>query len=629
MSASDPGRSPTWRHDGNGSQRWVSNSGGTIAETPREVSGGKAGPIIRVHQVSTGELDVNVEFGTDEVASSETLRAPRSRLIALAERVFVDDLPAAPAWMRVGYERAASRLRRIRRPEPEREPYVAGVTKLGAQIVRPAVMGFIASLAIFIGATQPQSPFTSKHAGAWFFGIPKPSLVSGFQTAPNQWLFLGVILVYGGMFVLICAWYDVVRLVTRHPGIPVARLVPIFVAWVLPLLIVAPLFSKDLYAYAAQGEMMSHGINPYRYGTNVIGATPFSRLVDPLWGNVSSPYGPIFLVIDGWIVTLTHHNLLISVVGLRFLALFGVVLVGISIPVIARSFGRDASTAFALAVLNPLVLLHLVAGGHNDALMVGLLAVGYALARRGRPVLGIVVCGIAAAVKVPALIGAVYIGWEWLGTGRSVRERLRPVATALVLALGTMAALSEAAGLGWGWISGLSNPDAVRSWLDPATGIGLFVGHLVQSMGFGNHVDFVLTVARGSAFVLAIAISLRLLLRSEKIGPLRALGWSLIAFVVLGPVVQPWYAAWGFVILAPIVEGKARRFLIVVSAAQCYLGLPGGRLLVHEINVANPALVGVAALALAAIGVAFVLPRARLLRNSPRDHLVGSGATLK
>ena len=576
--------------------------------------------------MSTGELGVIVGVGAENSAPAQAEPHSRSRLASFALHLFVDDFPPSPGWIRAGKQALQARLRGFHRPEPAKEPYVEGQTRLGAQLIRPAVMGFLASLAIFIGATQSGSPFTSKQSDAWFFGLPKPPLVQGLQSTPNQLLFLGVILVYGGMFVLICAWYDVVRLARRHPGIPVARLVPIFVAWVLPLLVVAPLFSKDLYAYAAQGEMMSHGINPYQYGTNVIGSTPFSRLVDPLWGNVSSPYGPIFLVIDGWIVTLSHHNLLISVVGLRLLALFGVVLFGMAIPVIARSFGRDASTAFALAALNPLVLLHLVAGGHNDALMIGLLAVGYALARRGRPVLGIVVCGVAAAVKVPALIGAIYIGWEWLGTGRSIRERMRPVATALVLALGTMAALSEAAGLGWGWISGLTNPDTVRSWLDPATGIGLLAGHVVQVLGFGNHTRTILTVARGTAFVLAIAIAIRLLLRSERIGPLRALGWSLLAFVVLGPVVQPWYAAWGFVILAPIAEGPVRRFLIVVSAAACYLGLPGGRVLVHEINTANPVLVGVAALVLAVIGVAFLLPRTRPARPR-RDELVGSAAT--
>ncbi|HXZ83601.1 MAG TPA: polyprenol phosphomannose-dependent alpha 1,6 mannosyltransferase MptB, partial [Acidimicrobiales bacterium] len=516
-----------------------------------------------------------------------------------------------------------SRFNSWRHSELPVEPYVAGVTKLGRSLVRPVVLGFVGTTAIFFGATQPNSPFTSKLLGSWYFGIPPQPLVQGYNPAPGQWLFLGVVAVYGGILLLLRAWYDIVKLTSRRPGIPVARLVPVFVVWVLPLLVVAPLFSRDVYDYAAQGEMMSHGINPYLYGTSVIGSTPFSNLVDPLWKNVSSPYGPLFLIIDGWIVTLAHHNLLLSVVGLRALALGGVVMFALAVPSIARSFGRDPGTAFALAALSPLVLLHLVAGAHNDALMLGFLVAGYALARRGRPVIGIVLCGCAAAVKIPALIGAVYIGWAWLGEGRSIRERVRPVATALLIALGTMVGISEAAGLGWGWVSGLTNPDTVRSWLDPATGIALVLGHLVTIAGLGYHTHGILTVTRGSAFFVAAVISLWLLGRSERIGPLKALGWSLLVVVLLSPVVQPWYLSWGFVFLAPIAEGLVRRIVVVVSGIACFLGLPGGWALADEIGAANPVLVAVACTALVAIGAFFLLPKFR--RISPaRKELVGS-----
>jgi hypothetical protein len=560
--------------------------------------------------VSTGGLDLTAgaQRGTDDEGEPPL---PSNRVLALAERVFVLDYPYGWHWLNALRALWRTRFARFRRPVVSGEPYVPGVTRLGASLWRPALMGFAASVAIFFGATQRDSPFTEKLPGAWFFGIPPQPAVAGYHPAPGQTLFLGVIAVYGGVFLMIGAWYDVVKLMSQHRGFPVARLIPVFAAWVVPMLFVAPLFSKDVYAYAAQGEMMSHGINPYLYGTNVIGATPFSRLADPLWGNVTSPYGPMFLAIDGWIVTLASHNLLVSVVGLRLLELLGVGLVAAAIPTIARSFGRDEATAFALAVLNPLVILNLIAGAHNDALMIGFLAVGYALARRGHPVWGIVVCGFAASVKVPAIIGALYIGWDWLGRGRSVRDRIRPTVTALILAVATMAAISEAIGLGWGWISGLTNPDAVRSWLDPATGIGLALGHLANAFGFGHHTHLLLTVTRGTAFAFAFVVGLRLLLRSDKIGPLRAMGWTLIAFVILGPVVQPWYAAWGFVFLAPVVEGRVRRYVMAFSALACFLQLPGGRVLLHELAIANPVLIFGAALVLASIAIAYLYPKFR------------------
>jgi hypothetical protein len=349
-------------------------------------------------------------------------------------------------------------------------------------------------------------------------------------------------------------------------------------------------------------------------------ASPFNLLVDPLWRNVPTPYGPLFLLMDGGIVAAVGHNVLFSVVGLRLLALAGVVAFSVGVVRIARTMNRDGAAAFALCALNPLVLLHLIAGGHNDALMLGFLVLGYAFAREGRPVVGIILCGLGAAVKVPALIGAIYIGWEWLGSGRSLRDRIRPVGTALVLALGVMAALSEAAGLGWGWVNGLSNPDTVRSWLDPATGLGLMAGKILSLVGLGYHTHILLTMARGSALLLAAVIALWILLRSEQIGALRALGFSLIVIVLLSPVIQPWYAAWGFVVLAPVAEGRVRQVLVVVSGISCFLGLPGGRVLVDELGVANPVLVGLASAALVGVATILVYPRLRKIISSRHNR---------
>lgn len=67
------------------------------------------------------------------------------------------------------------------------------------------------------------------------------------------------------------------------------------------------------------------------------------------------------------------------------------------------------------AVLNPLTLIHLVGGAHNDALMVGLLAAGLAAAIRRRPIVATLLVVTAALVKVPAGLGlvAVAAAWSW------------------------------------------------------------------------------------------------------------------------------------------------------------------------------------------------------------------------
>ena len=503
-------------------------------------------------------------------------------------------------------------LTRFNRPDGPRQEYDPEVHRLGRLLLRPTLLGFVASCAILAGASQPNSPFTLKSVpGAWWFGIPTPP-ASGIVPPPGQGLFLGVVAVYAGILLLLRAWYDVVMLCIRVRNIPYLRLLPVFAAWVLPLLIVAPLFSRDAYSYVAQGELMANHLNPYVYGPKVLGvSTQFTRLTDPLWQQVTSPYGPMFLTLAGWTVDLSGHSPLVAVEGMRALALFGTVLFGFSIPVIARSFHRDAASAFAIAALNPLVLLHLVAGAHNDALMLGLLAFGYALHRRGYHVAGILCCAFAALVKVPAILGAVYIGWEWPGPAVAPRERIRPFVKAMGISVVTMVVTSEALGLGWGWISGLSNPDTVRSWLDPATGVALFLGRLVGAIGLGDHTHIILTICRGSALLLAVAISIWLLWNAQRVGTLRALGYTLLAFVVLSPVVQPWYAAWGFVMLAPIAESRLRRVVMFLSGVSCFLQLPGGSVLVHEITIADPIVVGIACFALVGLATVLVSPRFR------------------
>src|SRR6202012_3059269 len=151
--------------------------------------------------------------------------------------------------------------------------------------------------------------------------------------------------------------------------------------WIVPLLVVAPLFSRDVFSYAAQGEMMSHHINPYRYGPGTLGSGQFNSGVDPLWANTPAPYGPLFLMLAGWSASLTFHHALFTILLLRLQSVAGIALIAYCIPKLARSFGRDPAPAFVLAVLNPLTLLALVAGAPNDPLTLGLW-LGFASAPR-------------------------------------------------------------------------------------------------------------------------------------------------------------------------------------------------------------------------------------------------------
>jgi alpha-1,6-mannosyltransferase len=448
---------------------------------------------------------------------------------------------------------------------------------------RPALLGFIAILAVCLGASLPGSPFKTEVPETWFFGDPSAS-------DPTQTFLLlpGVVTVYGGMILFIRVWFGLVQALRHRPGAPIKALAGMLAIWIVPLLLVAPLFSKDVYSYAAQGEMMSHHINPYNYGPGTIGSGQYVAGVGPLWLNTPAPYGPFFLMLAGWAASLSGHHALITVELLRLMSVAGVALMAYCIPKLARAYGRDAGTAFTVALLNPLTLLALLGGAHNDAIMVGLLLAGVTAAKRRHPVAGIVLCTLAAAIKVPAAIGIVYVAWDWARPNVAWRERVRPLLKGGAIAVAVMAALSLVSGLGWGWIANLGTPDAVRSWMAPATAVGLVLSgalHIVHiAVGLGG----VLTVTRLLGLLMATAIAGYCLRHKEVMGTLTALGVTALAFVLLGPVVQPWYLTWGIVLLAPVVSGRLRGLVLALSTVAPFIGLTGGASLLKQLLATNP-----------------------------------------
>jgi hypothetical protein len=463
------------------------------------------------------------------------------------------------------------------RPRPPAEPFEGWDF-----LWRPALLGLVALVSIAVGSSFSNSPFKLEKAGTWFFGVPtKP--VSVWSTPKSTTLLLGITLVYGGLVLLMRVWVRLANVCFRHPGAPIRKLKWILVLWILPMLAIAPIFSRDVYSYAAQGEMMTRHLSPYKLGPGQLGSGPFPNAVDPLWTNVPSAYGPLFLAVDGWIAALTGHSALWTVVSLRLLEVLAVVILAVAVPVLARALNFDAGNAFVLCLLNPLTILTLVGGAHNDALMVALLVAGLALAVRKHPVLGLLVCAMAASIKAPAILGSVYIAWMWLGPKLPVRMRLRPLVLGALLTGVVLEAFTLLSGLGYGWIRNLETPGTVVSWMSPATGVGMGFAGISHLFGAGISTTAGISISRSIGLGIAAVVIVWLLFNADRIGWLKALGFSLLALVVLGPVVQPWYLTWGLLLLAPVAMGRLRQLVIALSVLSPFVGLPGGRDLLRGI----------------------------------------------
>jgi len=467
--------------------------------------------------------------------------------------------------------------------EPDLVP--DGPVDIRGLVVRPALLGFVAVLAVAIGASMPSSPFKLEMPGVWFFGEPSTA-------TPSRWgVYFSLAAVYGGLLLFMRVWWGMIRLYRSRRGVPVKAMMGVFAVWSLPILVIAPLFSRDAYSYAAQGEMVSHHMNPYLYGPFELGNNAYTAPVDPLWGNAPAPYGPMFLQLDGFFARITFHNELATIVLLRLLALVGVLLIAACVPRLARLYHRDGAELFTLMVLNPVTIFHLIGGGHNDALMVGLLVAGLTMAKEKRPIVGILLCALATAVKAPAALGILYIGWSWLGKGVPVRERVRPVVTAGLIGLGVLGIFSYVSGLGWGWVSILGTPGVVRSWASPTTGLAFLVTGILHVAHIGVGVGGVLSVCRFLGLLVAGVSGAWLLLNSDRIGTLKALGITLLLFVLLGPVVQPWYLSWGLILLAPVALGQLRSLVIGLSMVTAFIELPGGTQLVTTLFHGDPLLI--------------------------------------
>lgn len=381
---------------------------------------------------------------------------------------------------------------------------------------------------------------------------------------------LGLVGVYFGVVLLIAAWALLGRLV-RGPRPPAPRaLLLVLAAWAAPLLLAPPLFSRDVYSYLAQGAMVEAHLDVYAHGPSRLGG-PLADEVAPLWRHTGAPYGPVFLAVAAALSGLTRGELPAGLFGMRLVALAGVALMAAALPRLARHSGTDPSAALWLGALNPLVLLHLVAGAHNDAVMLGLLGVGLVAALGRWPVLGAVLVTLAALVKAPALLGLAAVVVLQVRAGRSTAKAL---VTTTVAAAGTTVAATAAAGTGYGWVGALNTPVSPQNWA-LTTLLGRATQALLEHLG-SDLAPLAIPAWHALGIVTAVVAIVLIWLRL-RLRPVYALGLSLAAVAALGPAIRPWYALWGlFLIAAAAPRTSLRPRMAAVTGVLALCVLPSG-----------------------------------------------------
>jgi hypothetical protein len=378
-----------------------------------------------------------------------------------------------------------------------------------------------------------------------------------------------------GVVLITLGWLGLIGRAERQPWSPRARLVAVLAVlalWSVPLLLGPPLLSNDVYSYAAQGELQSRGIDPTSHGPVYLLSGSFAAPADPYWRNDPAPYGPVWVELSRVVVEASDHDAARAVWGFRGLAALGVAMSAAGVVLIARSYRISPAVAVAVGVANPLVLLHLVGGGHNDALMLGLLTLGLAAARRDRRVLAVVLVALATAVKLPAAIALPFIGWTWPGAGAHLRQRLAAAAGTMAAAGAGIAATCVLVGIGPGWVFALSGTNRVSSTFSLTTKLGFVASELVAWTGLEVSEDLIVGAFRMGGLLVAGVITTLVLFRSPRLGVVRSVGIVLLVVIILGPVVWPWYLTAGFALLAAVGVGRYRpAYLVVVFAASLFV----------------------------------------------------------
>ncbi|MEU3483370.1 polyprenol phosphomannose-dependent alpha 1,6 mannosyltransferase MptB [Streptomyces sp. NPDC033754] len=423
-------------------------------------------------------------------------------------------------------------------------------------------LGAAGSLAVAVGGWAAG---TLPVRGGWGLWEPRGSALT----------LAGALLAYLGLTLLVAAWWRYGVLLARGVRDEVLRTLAL---WTAPLLLAPPLYSADVYSYIAQGAMVLEGHDVYGGGPSVLGpgdlGADAAASVGGHWTDTPAPYGPVFLLLAEAVVKATGGAVVPAVLGMRLIALGALALIVWAVRGLGGGAGgRDG--AVWLAALNPLLLIHVVAGMHNDGLMIGLMLGGVLLAVRGRWVLGCVLVGLAMMVKSPAAVALLFIGVMIArrdGGARGVAKGLvLPGLVAGAVAVGA----TPAAGTGFGWLRTQSVAGAIHTALSATSDLGLGLGLLVA-----DDPDPVKGVVQKLGLAVAAAVILVLAWRAWRgvLDPVLGLGLSLVALVALSPMVQPWYLLWGTVVVAAVSwRSRAGQLLMVLSAALVYETAPSGR----------------------------------------------------
>jgi len=337
---------------------------------------------------------------------------------------------------------------------------------------------------------------------------------------------------------------------------------------VLAFACLPPLLSHDVYSYVDYARLGTlHGLDPYVHPPLSVPTDPaFSHVT---WTDTTSAYGPLFTLVTyplAWLPVGT------AVYALKAASAVAVLAIAFIVARLAPGRGVDPLRAAAFVALNPLVLVHVVGGPHNDALAVLLMTLGIAAILTARETSAGAALVAGAAIKAST---AVAIPFALLATAKRPPTGLkcphaegnRPVGRLLVGGLVAAVGIGVGAYLGFGW-----------SWLDAFALAG-------ENQGRTSHMSIPMTTARLASLdphavriaflTLFAALVIYLLIWTHRGGDwLRATAWATTGLLLATSWLLPWYLLWPLPAAALSRDRPLKLLLLLLTAYQLGARIP-------------------------------------------------------
>ena len=365
---------------------------------------------------------------------------------------------------------------------------------------------------------------------------------------------LATVVLYLGVAMIVWAWVrlgrDVLGGATSDRQVKVAAAV-----WAAPLLLSPPLFTRDVYSYLGQGALALRGLDPYLLGPSKLPPGTIADNVHYVWQTTPAPYGPLFIFIAKTMNWLTSDRLALGVIGMRLVLLSGLALLAFVLPRLAYQLGGNSTVTLWLVIANPMIVVHLIGGPHNDLLMIGLLATGTLLVLVRRHAAGIALVTAAMAVKASAGIELPFLVWIWAARlpGSRGAQLLRAGVGSLAVFGATFTGITVLSGVGIGWIPALDAPSLVVNWLSLPTAAGQLAHALASPFGdLSSHPFIMVCRLLGTGVFLAILARQWWLAREGGPAAVRCAAIALLWSALLAPATLPWYLTWALVLGAAL-----------------------------------------------------------------------------